>query len=300
MASGRSLHIGLNSVDPNHYGGWSGPLVACEADAHDMGLIAHSRGFATKTLLTAAATRDAVLQEIAAAASASAPGDIFVLTNSSHGGQVPDQNGDEDDGTDETWCMYDGELIDDEIYFALSAFQAGVRILVISDSCHSGSSIKSPELRAIYGDMLAHQAVISGLASRSARLGASLDFLGPLMSMPRPKTMPVAIMNSTYFENKAFYDGIAAREELKDAKSAVKASAILLSGCQDNQTSMDGAFNGAFTGELKMVWNGGQFRGGYEAFLTEIRSKLPPTQSPNYFRVGALDPAFEKQSPFTI
>ena len=33
---GMSLHIGVNSVNPDHYGGWSGPLNACEADAEDL------------------------------------------------------------------------------------------------------------------------------------------------------------------------------------------------------------------------------------------------------------------------
>ena len=32
-ATGLSLHVGLNAVDPAHYAGWSGPLNACEADA---------------------------------------------------------------------------------------------------------------------------------------------------------------------------------------------------------------------------------------------------------------------------
>ena len=27
MAKGISLNIGLNSVDPNHYGGWNGQLA---------------------------------------------------------------------------------------------------------------------------------------------------------------------------------------------------------------------------------------------------------------------------------
>jgi len=36
MAKGIALHIGLNSVDPHKYEGWSGPLSACEADANDM------------------------------------------------------------------------------------------------------------------------------------------------------------------------------------------------------------------------------------------------------------------------
>ena len=35
-----SIHIGLNSVDPKHYAGWSGDLMACEFDANDMAAIA--------------------------------------------------------------------------------------------------------------------------------------------------------------------------------------------------------------------------------------------------------------------
>ncbi|MDQ3865184.1 MAG: caspase family protein, partial [Actinomycetota bacterium] len=52
MASGSALTIGLNSVDPGHYAGWSGNLIACEADAEDMANIATSKGFTVKTLLT--------------------------------------------------------------------------------------------------------------------------------------------------------------------------------------------------------------------------------------------------------
>ncbi|NWF57518.1 MAG: caspase family protein, partial [Syntrophaceae bacterium] len=36
MAKGFALTIGLNAVNPKHYGGWSGELNACEADAEDM------------------------------------------------------------------------------------------------------------------------------------------------------------------------------------------------------------------------------------------------------------------------
>ena len=30
MATGMSIHIGLNFVDPGHYGGWDGKLKGCE------------------------------------------------------------------------------------------------------------------------------------------------------------------------------------------------------------------------------------------------------------------------------
>ena len=40
MTKGISLNIGLNSVDPKHYGGWDGQLAGCENDANDMADIA--------------------------------------------------------------------------------------------------------------------------------------------------------------------------------------------------------------------------------------------------------------------
>ena len=66
MAKGISLHIGLNEVDPAHYGGWSGPLTACEADAQDMQQLAGS--YESSLLLTRKATRAAVKKGIEAAA----------------------------------------------------------------------------------------------------------------------------------------------------------------------------------------------------------------------------------------
>src|SRR6476660_420854 len=66
-AKGLSLHIGLNGVDPKAYGGWAGPLKACEADAQDMGTIAKDGGFTSSLLLTKNATRAAVINGIKAA-----------------------------------------------------------------------------------------------------------------------------------------------------------------------------------------------------------------------------------------
>ena len=49
MAKGIALHIGLNSVDPHKYEGWSGPLNACEADANDMADLARTAGFTPRS-----------------------------------------------------------------------------------------------------------------------------------------------------------------------------------------------------------------------------------------------------------
>src|SRR5206468_3796320 len=130
----RALCIGLNGVDPNAYGGWDGELSGCINDANDMESIAGSRGFKVAKLLNERATRQTVLDAIAEAGRASKRGDIFMISYSGHGGQVASDN--PTSGYDNTWCLYDGQLIDDRIGFQLSKFPAGVRIIVFLDSCH--------------------------------------------------------------------------------------------------------------------------------------------------------------------
>ena len=102
-----SLHIGLNGVSAAAYAGWDGPLAACEFDANDMAAVAKSKSMKSTVLLTKNATRANVLGGMRSAAKALKAGDLFFLTYSGHGGQVPDVSGDEDDGQDETWCLYD-------------------------------------------------------------------------------------------------------------------------------------------------------------------------------------------------
>ena len=210
MGKGISLHIGLNSVDPQRYEGWSGPLNACEADANDMADLGSSR----ELLVHQAAhqrsdTGGAVLNGIGDAAKNLKSGDIFFLTYSGHGGQAPDLNNEEPDGMDETWCLYDGQLIDDELYSSWGAFASGVRIFLLSDSCHSGTVSKAIHYR---------EKLRSGLP-------------------PVYRAMPDEVALRVYQNNKSFYDPILKIRNLSEALSAVKASVLLISGCQDNQLS---------------------------------------------------------------
>jgi len=290
-ATALSLNIGLNGVSAAAYAGWDGPLAACEYDARDMAALAQSRGMQPTLLMTKKATRAAVLGAMRSAAKELKAGDFFFLTYSGHGGQVPDVSGEEDDKKDETWCLYDGQLIDDELYFELSRFAAGVRILVLSDSCHSGT------------------------VTRAAVM--------PPTTIPsqRPKLMPDAVAMRVYREHQEFYDKLqmdvakAAGKRPVDPDAAIAQVAqsgrlsaivkkfdpevILISGCQDNQTSMDGEHNGAFTEQLLKVWNQGTFQGNYANFHAKIRARMPATQSPNLFTLGAAAP-FLAQQPFTV
>ena len=226
----------------------------------------------------------------ARAAKALRAGDLFFLTYSGHGGQVPDVNGDEDDKRDETWCLYDGQVIDDELYLEFSRFAEGVRILVLSDSCHSGTVARGIPPQP---ETVPHQ---------------------------RPKLMPESVAMRTYRDHKAFYDKLqrdvaaAAGKPVVDPDTALaqvavsgrlsaisaqfKAQLVLISGCQDNQTSMDGDHNGAFTEQVLNVWNHGKFSGNYASFHARVKARMPATQSPNLFALGSAG-AFLAQTPFS-
>ena len=136
---GMALSIGIDRVNPLHYAGWSDPLYGCGDDVEMVSRIARDRGFETRALRSGQATREAVIAAIRAAAGIAQGGDLFLLHYSGHGTQVPDRNGDENDGQDEAFCLYDGLLIDDEMRGLWAEFAAGVRVLVLADSCHSGT-----------------------------------------------------------------------------------------------------------------------------------------------------------------
>jgi len=288
---GLSIHLGLNSVSPAHYEGWSGELQACEADAKDMTALARAAGMTPTTLLTKNATRAKALAAIRGAAQQLKAGDLLFLTYSGHGGQIPDVSGEEEDKLDETWCLFDGELIDDELYLELAKFAQGVRILVFSDSCHSGTVTRARPTMPPAG---------------------------------RSKMMPPAVAMRTYNKHKKFYDDLQKAVEresraepsvdpdamlaaahanvsnrLTTIATVAKAAVILISGCQDNQTSMDGDHNGAFTEQLLKVWNNGKFKGNYAQFHAAIKAGMLPSQTPNLFTLGSVT-AFAGQQPFTV
>jgi hypothetical protein len=272
VAKGLGIHIGLNSVDPAGYEGWDGQLNACEYDAQDMAKIAQSRAIESRMLLTADATADAVSSAISDAAQQLESGDFLFLTYSGHGGQLTDVGGvPEEDLLDETWCLYDRQLIDDELYSAWSQFQPGVRILVLSDSCHSGSVLKLvPNEQGVHVD--------DGVVIRA---------------------VPDEIQGKV---NRAHRDEIKAIKKAHPGGDDVDIGAhvLLISGCQDDQTSGDGPENGVFTGALLQIWDDGNFDGDYPAFREQIVARIKRNQTPELSTAGAPSDEFKSQQPFTV
>lgn len=287
MAKGLSLHIGLNFVNSKHYRDnkgdpWNGKLGGCENDARSMQKLANSQGFESTILLRDKATCQQIINKIRSAAQKLQKGDIFFLSYSGHGGQTWDISGDEpaneaaspaimeSGGKDETFCFYDRQFLDDEMNKALGNFKAGVRVLVLSDCCHSGTNTR----------------VISAESDHD--------------ELPAVKQIPFdASLKTTKF-NRALY--VAEWNDTLKTRSKPKSTILLISGCQDSQLSRDGTTNGAFTAALLKAWNEGHFKGNYrqlqQATAKYIRKDYH--QTPNYFIDGATDKIFEQQQPFTI
>jgi hypothetical protein len=340
---GYALAIGLNKVDPAHYDGWDGALDGCEPDAEVMFAIAQQQGLEAEKLLTADATHDKLLARLGKYAEELKSGDLLVVSYSGHGGTLPDENGDEQELTpgdllDETWVLYDGQLLDDELAGAWSKFKSGVRILLFSDSCHSGTVLKcvmsdfgSPPLERVRElnerwklqrrpRLVNPRAILDASAMREAlRVRPGLrERLGPIervapgaeppaaepeeIAIFENRSMPFSTMIATYGRHREFYRdrGTAAP---KESELDIKATVILISGCQDDQYSTDLGFNGLFTWRLNEVWNSGNFAGDHEAFHQAIREKVlasNSSQDPNYMTAGADNPEFEGEKPYTV
>ena len=213
-------------------------------------------------------------------------GDVFLFSYSGYGGQAPDYSGDEAMGTpedtlDETLCLFDGQLIDDELYVLWADFPLGSRVLVLSDCCHSGTNIK-------------------------ARMADAMLAANPSPG-ERPRLMPQGVAAKVAHRHRTFYRDLSAKAVAHWAGSLtremvlpVSASIRLISGCLDNQVSLDGLENGLFTATLLRVWGDGAFQGDYSAFHRQIVSQMPPTQTPNQFLVGQPSPSYDAQRPFDI
>lgn len=145
MGAGSAILVGLKSVDPAAYGGWSGKggCWGAELDVDNIEMILYPLGYTVQSFKTAQATRSNILAAVTAAASALKAKDTLVFYFSGHGGQQPDADGDEFDGQDETMLAYDHVLVDDDLSEVWTGFRRGVRIIMISDSCNSGKNYRN-------------------------------------------------------------------------------------------------------------------------------------------------------------
>jgi hypothetical protein len=283
MPKGHALVIGINRVDPNHYDGWDGALKVCEADANKMAAYLKKQKFSSITkLLTKEATRANVISALDSLAAKSNTGDLVVVYYSGHGGnEIPDFNKDEDDPWsdryDETWCLYDAQLIDDELYYLWKKFKKGVRIVVMSDSCFSGDIVKLV------------------LVAKK----------GPSKAMPKKEG------EKTYKKNKKFYNKLVkelASKELKtfktNKKGKIVASLLQISSSQEFQPSNAETAqfpkNSLFTAVLFKTINSAKKIKSYEQLIATLKQSMPDFQMPKEQMLGDLNLKLQLNKPFSI
>jgi hypothetical protein len=154
---GRSVHIGVDRLDANHYGS-EFALASCVNDARKMKEIAESIGYSAATLENEEATVTNFTSFIRAAIADSFAGDSVMISFSGHGSQMLNTSDDEEaDLRDETLCFHDRMLLDDEFYALLGQFREGVRVHAVFDSCHSGTVAKYLVFDATSKDVLFKQ-----------------------------------------------------------------------------------------------------------------------------------------------
>ncbi|MGE0255652.1 MAG: caspase family protein [Alphaproteobacteria bacterium] len=164
-------------------------LTGAVNDAHDVAGALRSAGARHVMLLTdGEATRASILGAWKAIVAGSSPGDLIVFHYAGHGGQEPERvRGNEEDGKDETFLLagfgtrapHNAErIVDDEVAEMLAA-AGGRTVVLVADSCHSGTMTRGMDPRATF------------LRTRFAPYGRIEDDMLPPPSRPqatRPET----------------------------------------------------------------------------------------------------------------
>ncbi|WP_230970572.1 caspase family protein [Nitrogeniibacter aestuarii] len=242
-----ALCIGIND-----YPGTESDLAGCVNDANDWSSLLGQRGYLVRQMLDGEATKAAMVQAIGDLIGAARNGDSVVITYSGHGTWVPDTSGDESDGRDEGLCPHDisdgNVLLDDELTEIFRLREAGVRVLLIADSCHSGSVTRGNDADLDPGMPRAR-------------------FLPPSVWADDTQLAPAALSRSGGFGSFSRLGGD-----------------LLMAGCRDAEFSWDTRFggrpNGAFTYyALKTLQQLGP-DASYQDWFRAIGNHLPTTRLP--------------------
>jgi hypothetical protein len=238
-----ALTIGINN-----YPGTENDLAGCVNDAKDWASELKKRDFKVTELIDQQATKQRMVEEMKSVIGKAAKGELVVITYSGHGTWQPDDDGDEADMRDEALCPYDlskGPLLDDDLFEVFTAAAYGARVIMISDSCHSGTVAK----------------------------------FAPAMTNRKIRFMPLAA-----YEKDERKLSRARAIEKAPPRGRSRASALLLAGCKDTEYSYDTEFNGrpngAFTRVALEALKGLGAAATYKDWHAAIRKRLPSMDYP--------------------
>ena len=147
----RAVLIGINYV------GQDGELSGCHNDVKNISrYLQQVHGFRPENMITlmddgmhANPTYDKIMQAFQWVVNESQAGDTVWIHYSGHGGREYDEDGDEDDGYDETLIPVDfqrsSQIRDDDLLkYLVKPMREGVLMTCLMDCCHSGTVLDLP------------------------------------------------------------------------------------------------------------------------------------------------------------
>lgn len=192
-------------------------------------------------------TRANIMRAMQWLVSGAHPNDSYFFHISSHGGLVPDQNGDEEEGFDS--CVYPldfqqaGPIIDDEMHdYMVKPLPPGCRLTALFDCCHSGTALDLPFVYSTKG------VVKEPNLWKDAGTGA----LKALLSYETGNISGAMSSLSGIYKKVSNFNG-GNREQIIQSKMSA-ADVISLSGCKDDQTSADASEGGRATGAMSWAF----------------------------------------------
>jgi subtilisin family serine protease len=288
MPKGYSLHIGVNKFNREVYGDGLSFLYAAVNDAVFWEKYAKDLGYVTAPpLLDEDATEQAVLDFLQGKAKILNPGDILLITYSGHGGQVMNSKRGvrESERYDQTWCLYDGQLLDDELYACFQQFAEGVRITIVSDSCHSGTVARDEPPPGTID--------LSTKLQRGFKMG--LEARGCV-----DREMSREAQQEYWHRGGGEKIKTKQKQFSQSAKAQkVKAAVTLLAACQDDESTFDGEELGLFTGALKSLLNDNHADANAAELIAQVKT-MYGFPKPNLFTYGAKIATYKTHSPFAI
>jgi hypothetical protein len=267
MSRAVSIHIGVNQPQGRHA---ARPLQYSEASAWRMAELAHQAGFDSILALRGpAATQHALHEALSGAAQTLEAGDLLLMSFSGHGSQVRDSNLDEGYGWDESWCLADEEILDDKLAGYWRLFDAGVRIVVVAESCYGGGMGRGDEEPCVSPAVGRPRSVMRNgwTGTRGSRADVAAEATGSCIGAPPADDL------------------------------GIRASLLLISASTEDQPARDGLF----TRYLLDVWNDGTFRGSYCDLYRRVRRHVLAEscgQEPQILMLGAADMDFPLEPAF--
>jgi hypothetical protein len=268
-----SIHIGVNQPwDCHTYE----PLKHSEDTAWKMAELASQAGYQSLLVLRGeTATRQAVHSALSGASQLLKRGDTLFVSFSGHGGREVDVDGDERDGEDETWCLADGHLLDDQLAAYWRLFERGVRIVVVAESCYGGGMGRTGDGQRLHGNGVNGPAVVH-------------------------RTIHPPLRGTVRSAGPAEPAGCAVSFTVEQPRDAchIRASVLMLTASREDQRALDGVF----TKCLLEVWDNGAAGDDYCGLYTKVRAKVmcEAGHEPQLLLLGTPDEEFPCAPAFRV